>query len=257
VASEGDIIVDGIFEVNQLTSSAFYYGFVNNDKPCILKFNELASQAESEVAFYQRVIQNKHIGCQFLVNVSLVKFNQDFLHEHHKTSERVGLKMNHFVHTLASIPHNFKLAQKYFSCAKQVYSALEAIHSSSYAHCDIKPNNIFLDTNGDCFLGDYDAVKQIGEYVDRITEAFVPREFLILHKGLKASKALDLAMLATTCVFLITDKHILSIKEIKEWCSNNNFDVISVVTECLKVIENDEQFIKGCELLEAKKIEKI
>jgi len=73
-------------------------------------------------------------------------------------------------------------------------------------HCDIKPSNIFIDSNGQCLLGDYDAVTNVDQPVCRSTPDYLPEPLRSLfsqrtvngHTALLASPAVDFAMLSFT-----------------------------------------------------------
>jgi serine/threonine protein kinase len=49
--------------------------------------------------------------------------------------------------TLVAVPVPMS-ATAVLRCGQQVKEALECIHSSGHAHCDVKPSNIFIDSNG-------------------------------------------------------------------------------------------------------------
>jgi hypothetical protein len=252
VASEKEIIVDGVFGVEQETLSTFYYAF-DSGKPCVLKFNQSLAQAQEECHFYQLTKTSGGDGFDCLVEVELVTFQQHSLDKLHTGAPRNALKMEIYIHTLASIPHTEKLAVSYASHASRVLRALQAIHRSGYAHCDIKPNNIFMDAKGICFLGDYDAGTKFGEKVKRTTESFVPQEYLALYNGklLRATAAFDFAMLTITCIYLITNETVRTIEAVKNWKSQNSSSpIIGVIEVCLSIIEIDDQFKDGCKLME-------
>jgi serine/threonine protein kinase len=93
-------------------------------------------------------------------------------------------------------------------CAKK---ALAHMHSLNLCHNDVKPSNIFIDMvrcfsamchvrhsslllqGGQFHLGDFGAVRKIGQPIEECTEQFMP-----LDAGLNSSVATDLLLLATT-----------------------------------------------------------
>jgi serine/threonine protein kinase len=44
----------------------------------------------------------------------------------------------------------------------QMKQALDFTHAAGYAHCDVKPDNIFIDANGGFFLGDFGSMTRLG-----------------------------------------------------------------------------------------------
>lgn len=117
-----------------------------------------------------------------------------------------ALKMPVYVGTLAECPSDGRLAQLYANAADTVGAAMKALHAAGLVHCDIKPGNIFIDSNGQCLLGDYDAVIEVHKPVYRSTSAFLPEPFRTQFAqrtaadkpSLLASPAVDYAMLACT-----------------------------------------------------------
>lgn len=78
--------------------------------------------------------------------------------------------------------------------------ALDYLHSKGYAHCNVKPANIFLDAKGAFLLGDQGSVTKFGSVLAQSTQAsFVPRE-LLPSEGTpqRSSASLDWWMLAVT-----------------------------------------------------------
>jgi len=174
IAEQGSLLVDGLFPVEQETGSIFYHAF-DEGSPCILKF---CDQYSREITFFNSVVKCceesvEQVSFQHLVKIELVTFSE-VLNEHHRSA----LKMKQFLNTLSSVPHGAKqLMCSYVRWFHEIWSALHAIHYAGYAHCDIKPGNIFMDGGGVCYLGDYDGTQKLGSVIDRITELFVPREF--------------------------------------------------------------------------------
>jgi hypothetical protein len=117
-----------------------------------------------------------------------------------------ALKMPVYVGTLSECPSDGRLAQLYANAADTVGAAMQALHAAGLVHCDIKPGNIFIDSNGQCLLGDYDAVTEMKKPVCRSTSAFLPEPFRAQFAqrtaagdpSLLASPAVDYAMLACT-----------------------------------------------------------
>lgn len=239
-ATDGSIVVDGQFAVDQETSSTFYYAF-ESGKPCILKFSESEVSANDEINFYQSIENREY----------LVKIERKTLVLPELTC-RYALKMKIYVHTLATVPHTDQLAVYYCEQMKRIVGALEAIHHSGMVHCDVKPNNIFMDDEGLCYLGDYDSGKKVDSPVEKITDSFVPNEFLVWRHDsgiLIATSSLDFAMLSTTFHFLIRDKLINRTDDIRNWCRDSSLEISNFILSCLNIAEQDEQFRRGSAIL--------
>jgi len=121
-------------------------------------------------------------------------------------SRILALKMPVFVGTLQECPSDVRLAQLYCNAGNAIFHAMTALHSAGLVHCDIKPSNIFIDSNGQCLLGDYDAVTSVDQPVCRSTPDYLPEPLRSLfsqrtvdgHTALSASPAVDFAMLSFT-----------------------------------------------------------
>lgn len=256
IANEGHLIVDGLFSVGQETVSIFYYGF-DSGVPCILKFSASEEVARAEVRFYDRIKLASPRECgDYFVNIEFVEF-QHIVGTPLPRSH--ALKMQIYVHTLASIPHTKQLAPYFSVQMERIRLALDVIHQAEYAHCDVKPNNIFIDVSGTCYLGDYDAVKMIDSPVDRTTEIFLPIELSVLlqKESLRASVDLDYAMLTTTFYSLLSENRNWQIENIKQWCYAEvaNYAIAASLLNCLVIVEKGSQFQKGANILESWKMQ--
>jgi serine/threonine protein kinase len=80
----------------------------------------------------------------------------------------------------------------------QMKSAIEKLHALGFVHCDIKPDNIFIDNNGNYVLGDLDSATAIGSKLWECTWIFIPSELQAKAKRSKAHKWVDYTMLLTT-----------------------------------------------------------
>ena len=55
---------------------------------------------------------------------------------------------------------------------RRLMNALEYIHAHGFVHMDIKGMNVFVASNGNCFLGDFGSCKPIAELVTSTTFQF-------------------------------------------------------------------------------------
>jgi serine/threonine protein kinase len=105
------------------------------------------------------------------------------------------LKMDYYCGSLEKFPQfPFNILENNF---KKIKKALNYIHSKDIVHMDVKPDNIFIDFNGNWFLGDFGASKKIGENINFTTLLYYP--IPLMNK--KANPKFDLFMLGITMFF--------------------------------------------------------
>ncbi|MEO0457199.1 MAG: serine/threonine-protein kinase [Cyanobacteria bacterium P01_A01_bin.114] len=85
---------------------------------------------------------------------------------------------------------------------------LAFVHDHSHIHRDIKPSNIMHGSNGELYLLDFGAVKQVtgatgGQSTGIYTTGYAPPE---LMRGGEVRPSSDLYSLAVTCIVLLTNK---------------------------------------------------
>jgi len=113
--------------------------------------------------------------------------------ENHR--EFIALCMPHFSNSLYLLPQMPRKA--IYEGGIRILKALEIIHSKGLAHMDVKPANIFVDMNGNWFLGDYGSCVELEKPLGSATSEFLP--FFVEV----ASKELDEFQLLTTLVVLL------------------------------------------------------
>eukprot|EP01116_Phalansterium_solitarium_P021486 TRINITY_DN6693_c0_g1_i1.p1 TRINITY_DN6693_c0_g1~~TRINITY_DN6693_c0_g1_i1.p1 ORF type:complete len:398 (-),score=84.42 TRINITY_DN6693_c0_g1_i1:200-1393(-) len=114
-------------------------------------------------------------------------------------TDRIGIVMPFFACSLASHPGPLE-ADDLRKVARFVREALDAIHTARMAHNDVKPSNIFLDANGDVFLGDFGACSELGTVVIESSPEYWPTDQDI------ASEENDLLLLTMTLLELVHKK---------------------------------------------------
>jgi serine/threonine protein kinase len=85
----------------------------------------------------------------------------------------------------------------------QMTIALSILHGKNLAHMDVKPSNIFVDSQGSFFLGDFGSVATIGRVASSTTWAFVPSD-VVQSPSLLASANHDWWMLGMTVTDMLT-----------------------------------------------------
>ena len=99
--------------------------------------------------------------------------------------------------TLSDFPLNVSMAELFLTAAVSMEQAITTMHSAGMVHCEVKPANIFVTSDGECVLGDYDAAVQNGTLVTRSTVRYLSKEMAELFNSLQlmASPAVDYATL--------------------------------------------------------------
>lgn len=125
----------------------------------------------------------------------------------------------------------------------EIKTALDYMHSKGVFHCDVKPENIFVDTDGAWYLGDYgsgckERVVSLSFSAYHCTVGYLPREVRVkLDQG---SKQLDYCMLVTAIIFKLKDPLLkfggFTIKDLKNRISNLSPPLREMLTALLKEV---------------------
>ena len=251
IAAHGsDLKINGEFEISQQSSSVFYVAW-DAGIPCILKFPESASTAQLEYKVYVKITDPRK---RHLVHIELIQFTN--LPTRH-LNQNYALKMSHYTSTLQSCARGPELSTLFEHVAVSIFEGIHAIHAAGYCHLDVKPGNIFIDSQGGSFLGDYDAALNPGQLVTRTTPTFLPREMAVLQarNRLVATPAVDFGMLACTLLFMY-DVNISaspSIRQLESGAQNLNLDthpeLSRIVLQCVQKLQQDPQIDLGHQLL--------
>lgn len=107
--------------------------------------------------------------------------------------------------------HSISLAFSYdfiIKIVSRIIPALDFIHSKNLVHCDIKPENLFIDSAGNVDLGDFGGMVEIGNNIIEYTPDYMPHDFI----EVLASKLHDYYCLLSTIFygFLKKPKSIVS-----------------------------------------------
>lgn len=253
IATHGDLKINGEFDIPQESSSVFYIAWAAG-VPCILKFPENAAVAYHEFNVYAQITDPRKRN---LVDLELVEFSN--LPPRH-VSQSCALKMPRYTSTLQSCAQGLELSILFQRAAIAVYDGLCAIHTANYCHLDVKPGNIFIDSNGAIFLGDFDAALSEGQTVNRTTPTFLPQEMAILQaRGLlTASSAVDFGMLACTLMYMLDASYCSSPSvsqldtKIRDLNLNGYHGLSRILLECMERVRPDPQIKNGAEILRLK-----
>jgi serine/threonine protein kinase len=112
--------------------------------------------------------------------------------------------MPNYVCTLDDLPRSPELAGIVATAMKRIERAIRSLHSAGFVHCDIKPANCFVSSNGDVFLGDYGSVvalcdRNLNKMTALATDHYTPSEV----KSHVPCTALDFALFAATIADLL------------------------------------------------------
>ncbi len=190
-----------------------------------------------------------------LVHIEIIEFtNLPIRH----LNQNYALKMSHYTSTLQSCARGPELTTLFEHIAVAIFEGLHAIHAAEYCHLDVKPGNIFIDSNGRSFLGDYDAALNPGQIVTRTTPTFLPREMAILkaRNRLVATPAVDFGMLACTLLFMYDVDFSASPSTAELESRAHNLDpkthpqLSRILLECMQKLQQDPQIGLGRQLLD-------
>jgi serine/threonine protein kinase len=236
-------------------SDSFFFRGLSHGVPCVLKFPPTEALARHEVNVFQTIPADA-AGKQHLVNVTLVSVDAPS----HNLSRKAAILMPFFSSTLDSWPTSLSMMDLLSRVAQSIFAALGAFHAVHLVHCDCKPGNIFIDTAGGAFLGDYDAVVPVNTVVQRCTFTFLPQEFLLLKQSnaLQATPAVDFAMLACTLArmvqlplppssgFYVTEELLrVANTKLAEATSAAARSVFDTIRRYLMVVQQDPQYRTG------------
>jgi serine/threonine protein kinase len=141
----------------------------------------------------------------------------------------IGILMPRYVSTLNAIPRGRNSLIFLEKIVDNILQALNIVHNAGLCHSDIKPENIFMDFQGNYFLGDFDATVSLQDQrLTRTTSLFLPKEMVDQFKqgNLKPSPNIDFAMLMCTVLYMYFEHY--SCKAIAE--------LKVLVTECVNEV---------------------
>lgn len=267
------IVIDGDFGIPQESSSTFYNAY-EDGIPCVLKFPPSPDTAIYEGTVYDAA--RRFRGSDQLMPIEAVEFR--LVESARSLPRHVAIKSAVYISTLQTCPQDSRLSKLWLNGIKSAFYALSSLHSAGYAHCDVKPGNIFVSSSGQCFLGDFDAATVINKGVIRTTDAFLPQELGILKHSLEqqqpqrewlvATPAFDLAMLACTISYLMKpvafklgsgppSSGVCTMQSLSELAVRlasdvyevQNSSIAAILQTCLGVLTSDPQMARGAEML--------
>uniref|UniRef100_A0A6B2LHY3 Protein kinase domain-containing protein n=1 Tax=Arcella intermedia TaxID=1963864 RepID=A0A6B2LHY3_9EUKA len=163
------------------------YAFETCGVPRVIKIIENEKDLRQEFSIWEIISKGAEMD-----NINLVPILKCVAIPREKGKGSVGgLLMPVYICSLATVPIPSS-PQHLLHCTKQVKLALDQMHGSGIGHCDVKPQNIFLDSSGNHFLGDYGAAQRIGDEVVEVSWNYFP------DVDWKASKKLDYALLVVS-----------------------------------------------------------
>ena len=160
MAKELGVTIDGPMQFAGAQTASFFPAFENTKLARVLKINLNASKSQSECRLYAALgADTEKVGIA-LVPVRLLHLDTSSEHKSTRASPSrrispfLGLLMPCYASSFgdlpAPIPYNYAL--EVFS---RIIAAIDFIHDGGWLHGDVKPGNIFCESNGDVWLGDY------------------------------------------------------------------------------------------------------
>ena len=180
-----------------LSTSALFYRAAQRGSPRLLKLGTAEKpRIAQEAAIFHSLrqwaeAQTPPNPLLHLMPLEVISFNR---RPTSPSGHTHGLLSPVYVSTLSDYPLDVSMSELHANAAVCVERALATMHAAGVIHCDVKPDNIFVDSSGECVLGDYDAARDMGLTVLRTSAKYWPADLLVRH----ASAALDYAMLAMT-----------------------------------------------------------
>lgn len=110
-----------------------------------------------------------------------------------------GLKMRHYHSNLTQLP---KLSERLlYRGFLRIKTALEAIHSMGFVHMDVKSDNIFVDEDGNWYLGDFGSVCSTDSANWTYTEVLNPYQLTqFITQAIPSMDLVSLCVMIVVCL---------------------------------------------------------
>ena len=199
IASQNNILLDGIFSQSDSNSAELYRAFrINSSQPKVVKFGANISRE------YECFIK-LGLSCEDSLRHFIVPIEEFIVDDNGKT----GLVMPMFACSLSCYNADRRtesqlLEAAVFQGVNQIAHALSILHAKHIKHNDIKPSNIFLDFNGVWYLGDWGSVyfEGLSSKTIQYTHSFIPRD--LVKSGInRNSNNFDKLLLVVTAIVLL------------------------------------------------------
>jgi serine/threonine protein kinase len=214
-----DIQLNGIFCFN---TKSTLINALHNGVPAIFKIGRSIEEAKREYDTLQAVLQHHQSTAQSLslVNIEFVEIDQlQFLvtERYGQENDRISVRFGLIMPKYALVLSQFQLLKldHVVKWLTQIKMALVKLHEANYAHNDVKPENIFVDQNGDAFLGDFGGLAKIGNQMHEFSHVFQPSDSDHRSTVENDFYSLALSALAMMNIYPPDGKRCLSKEEIK------------------------------------------
>jgi serine/threonine protein kinase len=215
-----DIQLNGIFCFN---TKSTLINALHNGVPAIFKIGRSIEEARREYATLQAVLKHHQSTSQslFLVNIEFVEIDQvqQFLvtERFGEENDRINVRFGLIMPKYALVLSQFQLLKSVHvvKWLTQIKMALIKLHEANYAHNDVKPENMFVDQNGDAFLGDFGGLAKLGEQMHEFSQVFQPFDSDYRSTVENDFYSLALSALAMMNIYSPDGKHFLSKEQIK------------------------------------------
>lgn len=156
VLGTSNVAIGGIILIEGAQRATFHYAF-EGCIPRVLKLPSTQTKVFRECALYDEIgVEAKALGLA-LVPVRTLQLRGTIRTNRFSPKKLVthGILMPPYWRTLEDIPRTIVKKERVVSILNRIGPALDFIHQSGWLHGDIKPSNIFLDFEGNAWLGDY------------------------------------------------------------------------------------------------------
>lgn len=153
VFEETHVKIDGIMPVAVQTAMLFYaFEF---DIPKVLKVPQQKEKVSHECMMY--FLHGEEVERLKLALVPVREIKLEGEHTKQYSSKKLfnkGILMPSYICTLASVPPP-PSSQYVIQQGQRLCDAIKFMHQKGWLHGDVKPSNIFIGADGNCWLGDY------------------------------------------------------------------------------------------------------
>jgi hypothetical protein len=164
VLREENIKIEGQMFVTGAPTAIFLHAF--EDKlPKVLKIPQYQNKVLNECALYETISKDiKSTQALALVPVRMLKLSGQYASSPCKALT-CGILMPPYVCTLSDIPKPISESTA-LEIIDRIGSTLQFINQKEWLHGDVKPSNIFVDYNGDFWLGDYGSSLKLSDVMN-------------------------------------------------------------------------------------------
>ncbi|XP_044528716.1 2-5A-dependent ribonuclease [Gracilinanus agilis] len=165
------IFIDKEYKIAETSEGGVYLGFYDGKEVAVKRFREYSKRAEQEIACIQQCQKNSNLvmfhgresdkGCLYLC----FSLCENTLKEHLAGQREAALMDEDFTKNILM----------------SLFKAVQELHGSHYAHQDLHPENILIDSTGKVCLADFDKSEKLDEAQQKIKDDLKALGRLVLY----------------------------------------------------------------------------